>query len=111
MLEDCSDANRQRVFAVNVDGIFRLSRASITMLKQAGRKGRIITTGAVCAEYGVRLQGAYVASRHAVAGLMKGLAILASDGGAYVTGQAITVDGGMTCRLPSLDHSGRVDEP
>ena len=27
---------------------------------------------------------------------------LASDGGAYVTGQAIAVDGGMTCRLPSL---------
>ena len=35
---------------------------------------------------------------------------LASDGGGYVTGQSITVDGGMTCRLPSLSHATRYED-
>lgn len=35
---------------------------------------------------------------------------LATEGGGYVTGQSITVDGGMTCRLPSLSHVERYDE-
>lgn len=168
LLQETTDANWERVFAVNVDAVFRLTRASVPLLRESGR-GRIITTASVCAEYGLRLQGAYVASKHAVAGLMKGFAIelgadhvtancihpanvvtgitrdwfsapssaegrayldvatvlgrycqpeeiaaaavyLASDGGAYVTGQAITVDGGMTCRLPSLSHATRYTE-
>ncbi len=169
LLEDCSDENWRKVFAVNVDAVFRISRACVPLLRQAGRRGRIITIASVCAEYGLRLQGPYVASKHAVSGLMKGFAIelgnsgvtvncinpantvtgitrdwfapedspngraylsaasvlgrysypadlaaaalfLASDGGAYVTGQAVTVDGGMTSRLPSLDHSSRIGQ-
>lgn len=168
LLEETSDDNWRSVFAVNVDAVFRLTRACVPMLR-ASAHGRIITTASVCAEYGLRLQGAYVASKHAVAGLMKGFAIelgadgvtancihpanvesgitrdwfsvpdsaegrayldvatvlgrycqpaevaaaalyLASDGGDYVTGQAITVDGGMTCRLPSLSHATRYPE-
>ncbi|WP_226018702.1 SDR family NAD(P)-dependent oxidoreductase [Novosphingobium sp. FKTRR1] len=163
LLQETTDANWHRVFAVNVDAVFRLTRACIPLL-QSSKCGRIITTASVCAEYGLRLQGAYVASKHAVSGLMKGFAIelgqygitancinpantvtgitrdwfspvqssegrayldvasvlgrysnpediaaaalyLASDGGGYVTGQSITVDGGMTCRLPSLSHA------
>lgn len=165
LLENTTDEIWQRVFSVNVDAVFRITRAFVPMLRES-KSGRVITTGSVCAEYGLRLQGAYVASKHAVAGLMKGFAIelgkdgvtancihpantvtgitrnwfspagsaegdaylsvasvlgrysqpadlaasalfLASDGGAYVTGQAITVDGGMTCGLPSLDHKMR----
>jgi 3-oxoacyl-[acyl-carrier protein] reductase len=168
LLHETTDENWDRVFAVNVDAVFRLTRECIPLLRES-RHGRIITTASVCAEYGLRLQGAYVASKHAVAGLMKGFAIelgpygvtancinpantvtgitrdwfspadsaegrayldvasvlgrysqpgdlaaaalfLASDGGAYVTGQAITVDGGMTCRLPSLSHATRHEE-
>lgn len=168
LLHETTDPNWDRVFAVNVDAVFRLTRACVPMLR-AATSGRIITTASVCAELGLRLQGAYVASKHAVAGLMKGFAIelgpfgitancihpanvvtgitrdwfsppdsadgrayldvatvlgrycqpeeiaaavlyLASDGGAYVTGQAIVVDGGMTCRLPSLSHATRYPE-
>lgn len=168
LLDETTDDNWRNVFAVNVDAVFRLTRACAPALRSSG-KGRIITTASVCAEYGLRLQGAYVASKHAVAGLMKGFAIelgpygvtancihpanvvtgitrdwfsppnsgegkayldvatvlgrycqpeevataalyLASDGGAYVTGQAITIDGGMTCRLPSLSHATRYPE-
>ena len=165
LLHETTDENWDRVFAVNVDAVFRITRACVPMLRASGR-GRIITTASVCAQYGLRLQGAYVASKHAVTGLMKGFAIelgpdgvtancihpanvvtgitrdwfsapesadgrayldiatvlgrycqpeeiaaaalyLASDGGGYVTGQAIIVDGGMTCRLPSLSHASR----
>tara|TARA_R110002167_G_scaffold215521_7_gene420442 strand:+ start:223 stop:1002 length:780 start_codon:yes stop_codon:yes gene_type:complete len=165
MLHETSDANWHRAFAVNVDAVFRLTRACVPLLRSGGC-GRIITTASVCAEYGLRLQGAYVASKHAVSGLMKGFAIelgqygitancinpantvtgltrdwflpaqsvegraylemasvldrysqpedmaaaalyLASDGGDYVTGQSITVEGGMICRLPSLSHASR----
>lgn len=165
LLHETTDANWRHVFAVNVDAVFSLTRACVPLLRSS-RFGRIITTASVCAEYGLRLQGAYVASKHAVSGLMKGFAIelgpdgitancinpantvtgitrdwfspvdsvkgrryldiasvlgrysqpedlaaaalyLASDGGGYVTGQSITVDGGMTCRLPSLSHATR----
>ncbi|WP_394439008.1 SDR family NAD(P)-dependent oxidoreductase [Sphingobium naphthae] len=165
MLHETTDENWRRVFAVNVDAVFRLTRACVPLLRSSSC-GRIITTASVCAEYGLRLQGAYVASKHAVSGLMKGFAIelgpdgitancinpantvtgitrdwfspeqsnegrayldvasvlgryshpedmaaaalyLASDGGGYVTGQSITIDGGMTCRLPSLSHATR----
>jgi len=169
MLHETSDANWEHVFSVNVDAVFRLTRACVPLLR-VSMFGRIITTASVCAEYGLRQQGAYVASKHAVSGLMKGFAIelgpdgvtancinpantvtgitrdwfspaqsaegqaylsaasvlgrysqpedlaaaalyLASDGGGYVTGQSITVDGGMTCRLPSLSHVSRYEEP
>lgn len=168
MLYETTDANWSRVFEVNVDAVFRLTRACVPLLRSS-KCGRIITTASVCAEYGLRLQGAYVASKHAVSGLMKGFAnelgpdgitancinpantvtgitrdwfspaespegqaylemasvlgrysqpedlaaaalYLASDGGSYVTGQSITVDGGMTCRLPSLSHATRYEE-
>lgn len=168
MLSDTTDENWRQVFDTNVDAVFRLTRECVPMLRDS-RYGRIITTGSVCAEFGLRLQGPYVASKHAVSGLMKGFAIelgpygitancihpantvtgitrdwfsapdtpegrayldaatvlgrysqptdlahaalyLASDGGAYVTGQSITVDGGMTCRLPSLSHAERYEE-
>lgn len=168
LLHETTDANWSRVFAVNVDAVFRLTRACVPLLRSS-EHGRIITTASVCAEYGLRLQGAYVASKHAASGLMKGFAIelgpygitancinpantvtgitrdwfspaqsaegkayldnatvlgrysqpadlaaaalyLASDGGGYVTGQSITVDGGMTCRLPSLSHATRYED-
>ncbi|AMK26542.1 short chain dehydrogenase (plasmid) [Sphingobium sp. TKS] len=161
-IEETSDASWARVFSVNVDAVFRISRACIPLLRESAY-GRIITTSSVNVDFGLRRYGPYVASKHAVSGLMKGLPIelgrngitvncinpanvvtgmtrsgfpapntaegrayldaatvlnrscqqeevvsaavfLASDGGAYITGQAIVVDGGMTCRLPSLSE-------
>ena len=80
MLHETTDASWSRIFAVNVDAVFRLTRECVPLLR-ASECGRIIATGSVCAEFGLRLQGAYVASKHAVAGLMKGFAIeLGPDG-------------------------------
>ncbi|MFX6218424.1 SDR family oxidoreductase, partial [Acinetobacter baumannii] len=50
LLQETTDANWHRVFAVNVDAVFRLTRACVQLLRSS-KCGRIITTASVCAEY------------------------------------------------------------
>ncbi|HWE99259.1 MAG TPA: SDR family NAD(P)-dependent oxidoreductase [Caulobacteraceae bacterium] len=151
---EMSDEAWDRVQAVNLRAVFRISRAAIPHLK-ASPAGRIINTASVMAEgtdYGL---AAYCASKAGVLGLTRTLALelgrdgvtanailpgailtgmtsasferpevaqawarkaalkrlgapqdiarvalfLASDDAAFVTGQAIAVDGGLTLRI------------
>lgn len=64
----------QRVMAVNVDAVWRLSREVVEDLKRAGR-GRIINIGSVNSEFPSPTAPAYTTSKHAVFGLTRSLAL------------------------------------
>lgn len=72
-VEDMDDELWDSIMAVNVRAMFRLSRAAIPLLKKSPA-GRIINIGSVLSERGPAGLAAYVASKHAVAGLTKSLA-------------------------------------
>lgn len=74
-----SDADWQRILDVNVKGISYLSEAAIRVMKPR-RTGRIINIASQAGKNGYRMMGQYVASKHAVLGLTKVMAIeLAAD--------------------------------
>jgi NAD(P)-dependent dehydrogenase (short-subunit alcohol dehydrogenase family) len=65
-----------RVFAVNVTGTFLCAQAAFRMMKEQEPKGgRIINNGSVSAHSPRPLGAAYTASKHAVTGLTKQLAL------------------------------------
>lgn len=72
--EDCSDDDWRKVMAVNVDAVFRLTRQAVPSLKASGR-GRIINTGSIMSELAGPGIIAYIASKHAVAGMTKAMAV------------------------------------
>ena len=78
LAEATTDAQWDDTFAVNSRAVFRLSRAAIPALKaRAGSTGRarIINTASVMALHTDIGLAAYAASKHAVAGLSKTLAL------------------------------------
>lgn len=94
MLEDTDDETWDSVMAINLRAMFRLSRASLPLLRLS-EAGRIINIASVCAVLGNEGLGAYTASKHGVAGLSKSLALeVGKDGttvnyilpGAIITG-------------------------
>jgi NAD(P)-dependent dehydrogenase (short-subunit alcohol dehydrogenase family) len=72
--EDTTDELWERIMAVNVNSIFRLSRAAVPALKARGR-GRIINLGSIMSQMAGPSLTAYGTSKHAVAGLTKGMAV------------------------------------
>ena len=86
-LHEVSDAVWQRVFAVNVDGAFRLTRAVLPGMLAAGR-GSIVN---VASEAGIRGSAgglAYTASKHAVVGMTKSSAFMYAPSGIRVNAVA-----------------------
>lgn len=74
-LHEVSDAVWERVFAVNVDGMFRLTRAVLPLMLEAGY-GSVVN---VTSEAGLRGSAAglaYTASKHAVVGITKSAAFM-----------------------------------
>ncbi len=74
-LHEVSDAVWERVFAVNVDGMFRLSRAVIPLMLEAGR-GSIVNVASEAALRGSAAGLAYTASKHAVVGITRSSAFM-----------------------------------
>lgn len=77
-IEDLTDALWRRVQAVNVESVLRISRAAMPLLRSAaaaGRPVRIVNVGSVMSERAAPGMAAYTASKHAVAGLSKVLAL------------------------------------
>jgi len=71
---DQSDESWARTFAVNVTAPFRLARAAAPGMR-AKHWGRIINLGSIMSDFGGPSLCAYGASKHAVAGLTKSLAV------------------------------------
>jgi NAD(P)-dependent dehydrogenase (short-subunit alcohol dehydrogenase family) len=62
------------VLDVNLDAVFRISRAAIPLLGASGR-GRIVNIGSVMSERASPGMAAYTVSKHGIAGLTKSLAL------------------------------------
>jgi meso-butanediol dehydrogenase/(S,S)-butanediol dehydrogenase/diacetyl reductase len=70
---DVSPEEWHRVFSINVDGIYHVSRHAIAELRRSG-KGRIINTASPASFRGWRGNAAYIASKGAVMSLTRAMA-------------------------------------
>lgn len=114
LAETVDDAMWDQMFAVNTRAVFRLCREAIPALRQRAQKtgrARIINTASVMAERTDLGLCAYTASKHAVAGLSKTLALELGKWGItvnYLLPGAI--DTAMTQDNFDQDHIRRVWE-
>lgn len=77
---DIKEEDWDRVMAVNAKGVYLCSQAVARVLQQQGQGGKIINISSQAGKNGYRLMGSYVASKHAVLGFTKTMAIeLAKD--------------------------------
>ena len=72
--ETLTDEQFDRIMAVNVRAIFRLTRLALPLLKQS-RAGRVINLGSIMSDVAGPGLAIYGTSKHAVAGLTKGMAV------------------------------------
>lgn len=78
---DIKEEDWDQVMDVNAKGVYLFSKAVARTLKEQGQGGKIINISSQAGKNGYRLMGSYVASKHAVLGLTKTMAIeLAQDG-------------------------------
>ena len=79
-IEQYPDATWEKILAVDLDGVFWMSKPVVAHLKATGG-GRIINIASVLGMVPARLQSAYVAAKAGVIALTKSMAMeLASDG-------------------------------
>ncbi|KJF17048.1 2-(R)-hydroxypropyl-CoM dehydrogenase [Acidithrix ferrooxidans] len=74
-MHEVTDEVWERVFAVNVDGMFRLTRAVIALMLGAGA-GSIVNIPSEAGLRGFAAGLAYTASKHAVVGLTRSCAFM-----------------------------------
>lgn len=72
--EELTDEQFDRIMAVNVRSYFRIARAAVPEIRKRGG-GRIINLGSIMSEMGGPTLSIYGATKHAVAGLSKGMAV------------------------------------
>jgi NAD(P)-dependent dehydrogenase (short-subunit alcohol dehydrogenase family) len=73
----------ERVMAVNVRGVFLTMKHSLPAMLERGR-GSIVATASAAGLQGVNWLGAYCASKHAVVGLVRSVAMDVADRGVRV---------------------------
>lgn len=86
-LHEVTDAVWERVFSVNVDGMFRLTRAVLPTMLAAGR-GSVVNVASEAALRGSAAGLAYTASKHAVIGLTKSTSFMYAGKGIRVNAVA-----------------------
>ena len=112
----------QRIIDVNLNAVLRLSKAAIPHLKVSPR-GRIVNIGSIMSQLAGSGMAAYTASKHAIAGLTKTLALELGphkvtanyiQPGAIVTGitaPAISHDPTFTTFWEGKSALGRLGQP
>jgi SDR family mycofactocin-dependent oxidoreductase len=102
-----TDREWEVLFDVNVTGVRRLAAASVPALlrRPEPRQGRFVAVASAAAMLGLRRLGGYVASKHAVVGLVRALA--ADLSGTGVTANAVC-PGSTRTRI--LEESARIYE-
>lgn len=73
--EDLDLETWAQILAVNATGTFRCTRAFGQRVRERDGTGTVLNVGSVASVYGLPFQAPYAASKHAVAGLTKSLAI------------------------------------
>ncbi|WP_342512979.1 SDR family NAD(P)-dependent oxidoreductase [Sporosarcina sp. FSL K6-1522] len=77
---DIQESDWDRVMDVNAKGVYLCSQSVARVLQKQGQGGKIINISSQAGKNGYRLMGSYVASKHAVLGLTKVMALeLAKD--------------------------------
>lgn len=95
-LHEVSDAMWSKVFAVNVDGLVRLSRAVLPAMLAAGR-GSIVNVSSEAGLRGSASGVAYTASKHAVVGITRSAAFMYAKEGLRINAVA---PGGVATGIP-----------
>ena len=72
---ECTEANWNRVIAINLTGVWLCMRAEITQMLKQGGSGAIVNTSSGAGLAGIRGMPAYVAAKHGVAGLTRAAAL------------------------------------
>ncbi|SDT60058.1 SDR family NAD(P)-dependent oxidoreductase [Actinoplanes derwentensis] len=104
-VHETSDAIWAKLFAVNVDGVFRLTRAVVPVMLAAGR-GSIVNIASEAALRGNAAGVAYTASKHAVIGITKNTAFMYGHQG--IRTNAVAPGGVATGMVPvSQSEFGR----
>lgn len=86
-LHEVTDAVWDRVFAVNVDGMFKLTRAVLPLMLAAGR-GSIVNVASEAGLRGSAAGFAYTASKHAVVGMTRSASFMYAPSGIRVNAVA-----------------------
>jgi NAD(P)-dependent dehydrogenase (short-subunit alcohol dehydrogenase family) len=86
-LHEVTDAVWERVFAVNVDGTFKLTRAVLPLMLAAGR-GSIVNVASEAGLRGSAAGFAYTASKHAVVGMTRSASFMYAPSGIRVNAVA-----------------------
>ena len=80
-LEETTEADWDRVIDIDLKGVFLCCQAAAPLLRQSGRRGRIVNIGSDVSKIGSALIASYCAAKFGVVGLSKALAgELAPDG-------------------------------
>lgn len=100
-VHEVSDAMWQRAFAVNVDGLLRVTRAIVPIMLDAGR-GSIVNIASEASLRGDAAGVAYTASKHAVVGITRSSAFMYGPKGIRVNAVA---PGGVATGIPPAGTS------
>jgi NAD(P)-dependent dehydrogenase (short-subunit alcohol dehydrogenase family) len=108
LIEETTVESFDRVYAINVRGVFLGLRAVLSQMRKQGR-GSIVNTASLAALWGLPKLGAYIMSKHAVAGLTKVAAVEAAGSGIRVNAVLPgTINTGMMRRIEA--DSGNAEQ-
>ena len=99
-LHETTDAMWDRVIAINLTGIFKLTRAVLPLMLDAGR-GSVVNVASGAGLLGSASGNAYTASKHAVVGLTRSAAFMYAQQGIRVN---VVAPGAVSTGMPTPAH-------